>query len=423
MDDRKPGNPLLVAARTRLGWTTQREFVAEYNKCALRIGERTSITIRQVRRWESALPPWPREYAQRVLGELFGVPLGSLGFTPPAPYYVQKSDVARVQEEDPVLRRTFLQIAGVGGADLMTEPWGRLSAALRSPRVDRASAGALVDRTAALFAAEEWTPARQLYPAAAGHVDQLAGLIASAGENRLPLTVAAGEASALAGWLAWDIGETDTARSFLRTAMAASEDAGHPPLAALVLGYASYTVDDPRQARKMLVAGQERVTGPGCATARAWLAAREAEEAAASGDQEGAIRALERARTAYDYADPENEQPWVRFFGPARLDSLAVSTLARLEHRDLEREAERAESRLGGNDAKIRAVVLADVAAAYAQVGNLDRAAVTARQAATATTRGEATLGRQRLLDLVGRLPVRDVQSRELGEELRAVLG
>ncbi|WP_436785768.1 transcriptional regulator [Yinghuangia sp. YIM S10712] len=418
MADRKPGNPLLVAARTRLGWRTQQQFVTAYNACALRLGERASITVRQVRRWESAMPPWPREDAQRILRKLFGVPLDCLGFVPPAPYYV-----AHGQEEDPVLRRTFLQIAGVGGAELVSEPWGRLSAALRAPRVDRASAGALVERTAALFAAEERHPARQLYPAAAGHVDQIAGLIASAGESRLALTVAAGEAAALAGWLAWDIGETDTARGYLRTAMAASEEADHPALGALVLGYASYTVEDPRQARKMLTAGQERVTGPGCATARAWLAAREAEEAAASGDQEGAIRALERARTAYDYADPASEQAWVRFFGPARLDSLAVSTLARLEHRDLEQEAERTESRLGANDAKIRAVVLADVAAAYVQVGNLDRAAVTARQAATATTRGEATLGRQRLLDLVDRLPSRNVQSRELGEELRAVLG
>lgn len=421
MADRKPGNPLLVTARARQGWRTQQRFVNAYNECAMRLGERTSITIRQVRRWESATPPWPREDAQHVLGALFGVPLDSLGFAPPPSYYEQVN-TARAQEEDPVLRRTFLQIAGVGGADLITEPWGRLSAALRSPRVDKTSANALVDRTAALFAAEERQPARQLYSAAASHVDQLAGLIASAGENRRALTVTAGESAALAGWLAWDIGETEAARGYLRTAMAASEEAGHPALAALVLGYTSYTVDDPYRARKLLVAGQERVTGPGSATARAWLAAREAEEAAASGDQESALRALERARTAYDYASPGEEQPWVRFFGPARLDSLAVSTLARLQHRDLEHEARRTESRLGANDAKIRAVVLADVASAYAQVGDFDRAAITARQAVTATTRGEATLGRQRLLSLADRLPARHTQARELIEELRSVL-
>lgn len=61
-----------------------------------------------------------------------------------------------------------------------------------------------------------------------------------------------------------------------------------------------------------------RCARPRRATAAARILGRHAEEGAAAGDEMGALRALERARFAYDFADHTNEQAWVRFVTPYR---------------------------------------------------------------------------------------------------------
>ncbi|MET7297666.1 helix-turn-helix domain-containing protein [Embleya sp. NPDC005575] len=67
-----PANPRLVAARNALGLYSQEQFA-----------ERIGVDVRQVRRWESADPPWPRPYGRQRLEAFFGMPLDRLGFTPP----------------------------------------------------------------------------------------------------------------------------------------------------------------------------------------------------------------------------------------------------------------------------------------------------------------------------------------------------
>ncbi|MEU7663760.1 hypothetical protein [Streptomyces lincolnensis] len=55
--------------------------------------------------------------------------------------------------------------------------------------------------------------------------------------------------------------------------------------------------------------------------------------------REGAVRALDRATTAFDYANPDAEQAWIRFYQRPRLDSLTVSTYSQLRHPGLGRVA------------------------------------------------------------------------------------
>jgi hypothetical protein len=119
------------------------------------------------------------------------------------------------------------------------------------------------------------------------------------------------------------------------------------------------------------------------ATARAWVSAREAEESAAIGDREGALRAMERAQAVYDYADPAAEQPWVRSFSRSRLDSMTVTAYARRDHPDLAEVFDAALHALRPKDAKVQAVILGDVAKAYVQRGDLDRGTAVAREAPT----------------------------------------
>ncbi|MEU5125352.1 helix-turn-helix domain-containing protein [Streptomyces mobaraensis] len=83
MSEAASRNTLLVAARVRHGWHTQQEFADAYERHALTLGERTGISVRQVRRWESGRSEWPNRDARRVLESMFGLPLEQLGFVRP----------------------------------------------------------------------------------------------------------------------------------------------------------------------------------------------------------------------------------------------------------------------------------------------------------------------------------------------------
>ncbi|MFI0740173.1 XRE family transcriptional regulator [Streptomyces sp. NPDC021100] len=83
MSEAASRNTLLVAARVRHGWHTQQEFADAYERHALALGERTVISVRQVRRWESGRSEWPNRDARRVLESMFGLPLEQLGFVRP----------------------------------------------------------------------------------------------------------------------------------------------------------------------------------------------------------------------------------------------------------------------------------------------------------------------------------------------------
>ncbi|WP_372498699.1 helix-turn-helix domain-containing protein [Yinghuangia soli] len=78
-----PGNVRLKALRHAKGWVSQQQLADAFEKKALECGLRLAVSVRQVRRWESAEPPWPTPDYQKVLQELFGRPLTDLGFTPP----------------------------------------------------------------------------------------------------------------------------------------------------------------------------------------------------------------------------------------------------------------------------------------------------------------------------------------------------
>ncbi|MFF7242728.1 DUF5753 domain-containing protein [Embleya sp. NPDC008237] len=79
----RPGNPAFVSARHQRKWYSQEAFAEAYERVAREEGVGVSISPRQVRRWESARPPWPHPDARRVLTAMFGLPLETLGFSAP----------------------------------------------------------------------------------------------------------------------------------------------------------------------------------------------------------------------------------------------------------------------------------------------------------------------------------------------------
>src|SRR5262245_50003717 len=81
---RPTGNHRLKAARQHAGYPTQQAFAEALTQAAPRAGlGRLEVSVRQVRRWESDSPPWPRADHQRLLVHVLQLPIEQLGFTAP----------------------------------------------------------------------------------------------------------------------------------------------------------------------------------------------------------------------------------------------------------------------------------------------------------------------------------------------------
>ncbi|WP_319668705.1 helix-turn-helix domain-containing protein [Streptomyces ipomoeae] len=271
------------------------------------------------------------------------------------------------EDQDDVKRRTLLGGAVVGAA-AAAEPWERLAHALsRGRKIDSDGAATLVDRACALHVREGNLTALGLQSEVEGHLDAITAALPRAGEHERILTIAAGETAALAGWVAWDLGDYSRAHSYYEVTMDCAKAAGHPPLRALARAYASYGTASPEEAAKVLAEAAQDVRGPGNAAAAAWVYGRLAEEAANAGDETHALRALDRARFAYDFADHTSEQAWVRFMTPYRMDSLALSVYGQLGRQELAETADHAVDRLGRELPEAGVVVLGDCDCAAAR--------------------------------------------------------
>jgi hypothetical protein len=368
---------------------SQDEFAVAVRAAGRKLGEPNDASKRLVQRWESGEHRSCRPVYRRALEEATGRRFEELGFV-------------KDESDMPMDRRTVLAAGAiVAGGAALSEPFDRLRRALQFPtRLDSAGVEFLEKTTADQFVQEEQVPARLLAEHVGGHVDLLSLLLAGASDRyRLRLSVLAGEAAALAGWLRYDLGDLTGARGYWGTAIEAAKSANDGPLLACVLAYLSYLTSaqgDPTEAYRILSAAGEQVRSPEHAAARSWISARAAEEAAKVGDA-SALVSLERAMTSFDYAQPDSGRPWVRFFDNARLGSMAVTTYSRLGHSEVESAAEAVMASLGENQRKIKAVILADVATGHAARGDFDAACGLAERSLEATLSGEAVLGRERL--------------------------
>lgn len=401
--------PLLRQLRVQSGRTQKQ--VAE----AITAAQGELCDVWNVKRWEQGKRA-PIQHWRDAIAQAYGIPRREIDKAVDATRAHRNLSKIMLDAEGDVDRRTFLGTAAIV-AGAAAEPWGRLSAALGGGTLDPETVEMLQSVTAGMFESEEHVPARLMIDRLAGHLDALTALLPNAGRYRAALAIAAGETAALAGWMSYDLGDVEQARQYYRVAVQAGQAAGHGAVGALALGYGSYAAPADR-ARTMLADAQEHVRGPGYATARAWLSAREAEEAARLGDRDGALRAIERAHTAFDYADPEAEQAWVRFFRRARLGSMAISAYSRIGHPELSQIIAEALSELGDDDAKIRCSVLGDAALGWLAAGDAEQAVEVGGRALTATVEDDTTMGRDRLAALAGQLPDA-ADARDLSERIR----
>jgi transcriptional regulator with XRE-family HTH domain len=327
------------------------------------------------------------------------------------------SDRATVEDEAPheegsgVRRRDVFKVARAGAtaaaAGLLSEtPWQRLIDSVEKGRpVDTATVQLMQDRTVDLFHTEETVPARQLLESIAEHRGTLRALLANARTDsvRRDLMVAMGETEVLTGWLLFDLGRGNEAANTWRSTLKLAKQTCDGALAACALGYWSYLAasrNDTGPAARLLQQAREYVPGSSAPATRSWLSAREAEELARLGDETGALRAVERALTAFDFARPRSERPWTAFFGASRLGSMTVSAYTTLHHRDAAVAADSLLLSLSPMENKVRAIVLSDLVINAVQTNDYDQANALVSDAIELTMRTETTLAKQRLLAL-----------------------
>ena len=332
-------NQKLRAARLAMR-LSQSEFATAIRHAGASLGEPNECTKRLVQKWESGEHSGIRPNYRRALQAVTRIPYEQLGFVsatsvPVAPLLESAAGLARS-----VSPRGLPQ-SGIEG--------DRLRYALTRPVIADPEAIALIEtHTTHLFDLERTRPARLLAPQTAAHLDDIAAMLAGARRSSLRRQLAAtgGRSATLAGWLAFDCGDIQGAHRWWDNALAAAQAASDGPLLACTLTYLSYSAadrGDPATAWQLANTALSHA-GPN-PRAKAWMAARAAQEAATLGERHAAQVALELSLDlGSGLATPDvmatvAEQPWSAGFDLACLYAMAASTHGRLGELRLAREA------------------------------------------------------------------------------------
>ncbi|MEV6038911.1 helix-turn-helix transcriptional regulator [Nonomuraea sp. NPDC052116] len=294
---------------------------------------------------------------------------------------------------EPLKRRELLAMVAQLGAQsalAQSEAWEKVAFALSRPSaLDEAVVRELEARSAGFHRLEEMLPAHTIFKGLAAHLNEVGTILNGTAtdpkdELRQRLIVVAGESSVLAGWIATDLGNVSAARNFYDTAEKASKEANDPAIIACAFRYRSYIPSgkgNHGRARALLATALQhlpRETSPGTTS---WLAARHAEESAALGEKEAALRSWADANEAFNIADPEEDRVWTRFLDRDRLDSFQISTYAQIGRLDeAERVARAVIARLPEVERKRAGIILGDIATAHLVHGSVMEAVKAARE-------------------------------------------
>ena len=374
-------------------------------------------------RWEER-GSGPGPFYARYLCQLYGRSPESMGLLPPGPAGEQAGTLSAVE------RRDFLRLlggVGLGGAVGSGDPdsWERLEHALRrNGPLDQALVESLEQQTWALHRLEETVPARQVFTRLEVHLDRLTELLQRPGGARLRrrLMSAAGDSAALGAWVAWDMADSASATRLYTVATTAAREADDPALRACILGYASYAAPSPARARTLLQQDRAFLDRSALPAAFAWIAGREAEEAAAEWDVRQAQRSLEQAQITYETASHGDERPWTSFLDEDRMQGFAISTYARLG--DTGSALKGCEALLEApSPGKKHSLVLADVAGVHLQQGRLEPGLHLAERSLDLVVEMQTTVGLDRLRELRPKLRswLDEPAARNLDERLRTL--
>jgi hypothetical protein len=349
---RPSGNHKLKSARLAAGFGSQQALADALNNAAEEIGLRgVSVGARQVRRWESANPPWPHVNQQRLLAHVVGLPADQLGFRPPWDPNGSSSEVSTASTSS---RKTT---------------HGRRRGAARAAHPASMAIG--IAAITAVHRRLYWTvDPLHLHPAVSEHVRLGTSMLTEVDDpGRQTVAAAIAESALLKGRIEFfDLTQPDdAAASFVRALQLAGE-ANDSLLGAAILGHAAFVpgwAGDRAGAEDRLVAARAHARRGGAGPLQwAWLDAVEAECATRCNDPRGALAIIDRAEARLR-ADPDRSLPeWLDWFTPTRLAAFKGNTQLRAGQIRRARETLTAAiAELPAIDSKQRAVMLADLAA------------------------------------------------------------
>ncbi|WP_271216040.1 XRE family transcriptional regulator [Streptosporangium carneum] len=298
-------------------------------------------------------------------------------------------------------RRALLQLAATVTTSTVLDPAERLLRALAGDhRPDNVTVSHLESRTRGFHRLEENFPAHALYPALMTHLSEISTLLESGPSEALRkrLAVTAGESAVLAGWFAWELGDTRQAVSLSRLVGMAAKQGHDPATAAVWTGYRTYmTGGDGAYSVRLAKTALERL-GEAAPATQAWLLARLAEDAALLGDRNTALNAIARAEEVYATADI-NDRPWTCFLDAARFASMKLAVYTRIRHEEKSFMALDGITASLGAEPEIKklCVVKADMAIARIRVGDIKEGIDHARSSLAATDAMASPLGWDRL--------------------------
>ncbi|MFG2578350.1 helix-turn-helix domain-containing protein [Streptomyces malaysiensis] len=274
-----------------------------------------------------------------------------------------------------VHRRNFL----AGTAAIAAAP----ALATRTPEpADTGQAASLRVATTAFRRLDGNTPSRQLSEPVLAHLRLTQTITGDAEtpEQRARLAAVGSEAASLAGWLAWDMNDIGSARTWYGASIKAARTSGDRLLLAYQLGsLAGFEADAGNAPQGLaLVRNAHRQLGDTApAIATAWLGTVEALAHAAAGDRPAAEAALDQAARSTDAI--QNEQPppwpWVFTFTHTKVAAARLTCGARLGLAGwVTASQDAAGAALTSSHEKQRALLMLDLAAAQLATGRLDGA-------------------------------------------------
>ena len=374
---RPVGNTRLKAARQHAGYASQQALADALTRAAPALGlGNLVVSARQVRRWESATPPWPRADHQKVLAHVLQLPVEQLGFTPP--WDLSADATSAAGSAAPTPSRRTRQSGGTA------RPLHKPSAALQPATIGTDYATITIAHRR-LYSSVQPT---QLHPAVIEHTNLGTQLLAeTTGVARRVLATALAESILLAGRIEFfDLREpNDADASFVRALQAAGE-VDDALLGSAILAHAAFVPGWAGRreefAERMRAARTYARRVPAPAEFLAWLDAVEAECETHCNHTREALRLIAHAEDIISTGDEQPSPDWFTWFSPVRLAAFKGNTELKAGHLPQARETlTHVLGALPADSGKQRTVVLGDLAAVEAEQGNPEAACTHAEAA------------------------------------------
>lgn len=371
---RPPGNTALKAARQHAGFSTRQAFSAALTAAGSELGMgEVVISVKQIGRWESPSPPWPRDDYQRLLVHVLHRPIEDLGFRAPWNQGQSNARPAPVAAHSP-------GPTALGSA--LPRPPGRAGS---QPGTVGADFAIVTEAHRRLYLS---VPPATLHRAVAEHAALGTSLLGeTSGVARRILAAALSESLLLVARIEFfDLRQPDAADATLVRALQAAGEADDNLLGAAVLAHAAFIPgwagrrED--SAERMQAARSYARRSPASAEVRAWLDAVEAECLTRCGDHRGALTLLRHAEDVLAAGSDTSSPAWFTWFSTVRLRAFRGNTeLAAGLIPQARTTLEKALADLPEADGKQRTVILADLAAVEAAARRPDEACALLGQA------------------------------------------